>query len=68
MFNEANAKWNAINVNRVEKEMKNMDRGVQLHTTDSKQLKATKNDYSPGGLMNVIGSECASTISAKKQQ
>ena len=36
--------------------MKKMDRGVQLHTADSKQWKVTKNDCLPGGLLNVIGS------------
>ena len=33
---------------------------------DSKQWKVTKNNYLPGGLLNVIGSKCASVITAKK--
>ena len=46
--------------------MKKMDRGVQLLTADSKQWEVTKNNYLPGGLLNVIGSKCASVINAKK--
>ena len=66
LFNKANAKWNTLNVNRVGKEMKKMDRGVQLMTADSKQWEVTKNNYLPGGLLNAIGSKCASVITVKK--
>ena len=54
LFNEANAKWNAMNVSRVEKVMKKMEKGIQTHTSDSKQWKATKNSYLPGGLLTLL--------------
>ena len=37
LFNEANTKWNTTNVSRVEKGMKKMKKGIQMHTSDSKQ-------------------------------
>ena len=50
LFNEANAKQNAINISRVEKRMKRMNRGVQTNTADSKQYKSSDKDCLLAGL------------------
>ena len=43
-----------------------MDRGVQIHTTDSKQWKLMPKDYLPGGLLSVVGSKYTLILQQKK--
>ena len=37
LFNETNTKWNTVNINRIERELKKMDKEVQIIMANSKE-------------------------------
>ena len=59
-------KWNTINVSRVEKVIRIIEKGIQLYTSDSKQQKAIKNSYLPGRLLNIIKSRYTSITNERR--
>ena len=66
LMNETNTKWNAINISRLEKRMKSIDRESSIFALDSKEFDVTKTDYLPGGVMSVFFSKCSSLINKKE--
>ena len=66
LFNEANTKWIIINISRVEKVMRIIEKGIKIYIADSKQWKTIKNSYLPGRLLNIIKSRYTSIINKKK--
>jgi len=66
LFNEANTKWNSINISKIERIMRLIDKGVLIQTADSKQWKMTKKNYLPGGLLHIINSKYTPIINQKK--
>jgi len=65
LFNETNTKWNSINVGRIERVMRSIDKGVLIKTADSKNWTITKKSYLPGGLLNIINSKYTPIINEK---
>jgi len=43
-----------MNISKIEKRMKKIQRGAQIIAVDSKEWVVTDKDYLPGGLLNVI--------------
>jgi hypothetical protein len=66
LMNETNTKWNAVNVSRIEKKMRSIDRENCTFTADSQEWKMTNSDYLPGGVMSVFFSKCSPLIDRKK--
>ena len=54
LINEVSTKWTSVAVDKIERKIKQIDRGLLVAPTDSKQLNAIKNAYSPGGLLSVF--------------
>ena len=65
LFNEANAKQNATNVERVEREMKKIRRGTKILALDSKKQNVTKRNYLLGGLLNTMQNKHTAIIDQK---
>ena len=66
LLNEVNTKWNAINVDKIEKQMKKIDRGALIATADSKRWEVANSNYLLGGLLSVFFSKCRSVILEKE--
>ena len=66
LLNEVNAKWNTVNISRMERLIKKMNRAVTLIENNSKQHHVTNKDYLPGGIMNILFQKCAAMSQKKK--
>jgi len=66
LFNETNTKWNSINVGKIERALRSIDKGMMIKTADSKNWTLTKKNYLPGGLLNVINSKYTPIIDETK--
>ena len=54
LLNEVNTKWNTINISRIERIIKQINRVAVVIENDSGQHHITNGDYLPGGIMNII--------------
>ena len=66
LLNEVNTKWNTVNISRMERIIKQINRAAVLIENDSGQHHVTNNDYLPGGIMNIIFQKCAPIYQKKK--
>ena len=66
LMNEVNTKWNTLNISRMERQMKEVDREHNIVVADSREWETTPGDYLPGGVMSVILSRCCPLINKKE--
>jgi len=66
LMNETNTKWNMINISRMERNMRGIDREAAIFVADSKEWETTPSDYLPGGVMSVIFSKYSPLVNKKK--
>ena len=58
MLIKVNTKWDITNISRIEREMRQINRGNKIIVADSKEQNVISSDYLPGGIMNVISNTC----------
>ena len=66
MLQEINTKSNMVNVSKIEREMKKMQREAQIITVDTKEQNVTLLDYLLGGLVYIIFSKYRLILQQKK--
>ena len=66
LMNEVNTKWNTLNISRLERHVREVDRESNIVVADSGEWETTPGDYLPGGVMSVILSKCCPLINKKE--
>ena len=66
LLNEVNTKWNAVNISRMERIIKRIDKSAILIENDSGQYHVANRDYLPGGVTNTLFQKCVSVHQRKK--
>ena len=66
LLNEVNTKWNTVNISRMERIIKQINRSSILIENDSGQHHVTNKDYLPGGVTSILFQKCVSMYQKKK--
>ena len=53
MVSEVNVKWNPVNLDRMEQQMKRLGREATVYAADSLSWASTLNNYLPGGIISI---------------
>ena len=66
LMNGVNTKWNTLNISRLERHVREIDRESNIVVADSGEWETTPGDYLPGGVMSVTLSKCCPLINKKE--